>query len=220
MDQNAVCVATCLAAAFGTAVMGLYANYPIALAPGMGLNAYFAFVVVGGLGFPWEIALGAVFCSGVAMLVLSVLPVREWLINSIPYSQKMAIAAGIGLLLSLIAMESAGIVVAYPQTLVTAGDLTRPTVLLAASGFLAMAVLDYRKVTGAILIGILTVTVIGWVAGLSPAPSGIVDTPPDLSPTALHLDVAGAFPTKRFTMPCNALIPVRPPSRPNCVCAS
>lgn len=193
MDQQAVFVATCLAAAFGTAVMGLYANYPIALAPGMGLNAYFAFVVVGGLGFPWEVALGAVFCSGVAMLVLSVLPVREWLINSIPRSQKMAIAAGIGLLLALIAMENAGIVVAHPQTLVTAGDLTRPTVLLAAIGFLAMVVLDYRQVTGAILIGILTVTVIGWVAGLSPAPPGIVDAPPDLSPTALHLDVAGAI---------------------------
>lgn len=193
MDQQAVFVATCLAAAFGTAVMGLYANYPIALAPGMGLNAYFAFVVVGGLGFPWEVALGAVFCSGVAMLILSVLPVREWLINSIPHSQKMAIASGIGLLLALIAMENAGIVVAHPQTLVTAGDLTRPTVLLAAIGFMAMAVLDYRKVTGAILIGILTVTVIGWVAGLSPAPPGIVDAPPDLSPTALHLDVAGAI---------------------------
>ena len=193
MDQQAVFVATCLAAAFGTAVMGLYANYPIALAPGMGLNAYFAFVVVGGLGFPWEVALGAVFCSGVAMLILSVLPVREWLINSIPHSQKMAIASGIGLLLALIAMENAGIVVAHPQTLVTAGDLTRPTVLLAAIGFLAMAVLDYRKVTGAILIGILAVTVIGWVAGLSPAPPGIVDAPPDLSPTALHLDVAGAI---------------------------
>ena len=193
MDQQAVFVATCLAAAFGTAVMGLYANYPIALAPGMGLNAYFAFVVVGGLGFPWEVALGAVFCSGVAMLVLSVLPVREWLINSIPHSQKMAIASGIGLLLALIAMENAGIVVAHPQTLVTAGDLTRPTVLLAAIGFMAMAVLDYRKVAGAILIGILTVTVIGWVAGLSPAPPGIVDAPPDLSPTALHLDVAGAI---------------------------
>ena len=193
MDQQAVFVATCLAAAFGTAVMGLYANYPIALAPGMGLNAYFAFVVVGGLGFPWEVALGAVFCSGVAMLILSVLPVREWLINSIPHSQKMAIASGIGLLLALIAMENAGIVVAHPQTLVTAGDLTRPTVLLAAIGFMAMAVLDYRRVTGAILIGILTVTVIGWVAGLSPAPPGIVDAPPDLSPTALHLDVAGAI---------------------------
>ena len=193
MDQKAVFVATCLAAAFGTAVMGLYGNYPIALAPGMGLNAYFAFVVVGGLGFPWEVALGAVFCSGVAMLVLSVLPVREWLINSIPHSQKMAIASGIGLLLAFIAMENAGIVVAHPQTLVTAGDLTRPTVVLAAIGFLAMAVLDYRKVTGAILIGILTVTVIGWVAGLSPAPTGIVDAPPDLSPTVLHLDIAGAM---------------------------
>ena len=115
MDRSAVFVATCLAAAIGSLVMGLYANYPIAVAPGMGLNAYFAFTVVGTLGYSWQEALGAVFISGILFLVISVLPIREWIVNSIPRSQKLAISAGIGFLLGVVALQSSGIVVAHPD---------------------------------------------------------------------------------------------------------
>ena len=135
MDAGAVLVATCLAAAVGTAIMGLYANYPFALAPGMGLNAYFTFGVVQGMGHSWQVALGAVFISGIIFVIISVTPIREWVINAIPKSLKMAISAGIGLFLGIIAMESAGLTVDHPATLVTLGDLTSPTVLLAIAGF-------------------------------------------------------------------------------------
>ena len=193
MDKNAVFVATCLAAAIGTAIMGLYANYPIALAPGMGLNAYFAFTIVLGLGYSWQVALGAVFCSGVLFFILSVLPVREWIINSIPRSQKMAIAAGIGLFLGIIALNNAGIVVAHPVTLVTVGDLTQWTVILAVLGFFVMIALDYHKIPGAIIIGIIAVTVVGWLAGFSPAPPAVITAPPSLAPTFFQLDIVGAI---------------------------
>ena len=129
MDKNAVFVATCLAAAFGSLVMGFYANLPIALAPGMGLNAFFTFGVVKGMGVSWEIALAAVLISGVLFLILSVLPVREWIVNSIPRSQKLAIAAGIGLFLGFIGLKSAGLVVDHPATLVTVGNLVSLHVL-------------------------------------------------------------------------------------------
>ncbi|MFN0041686.1 MAG: NCS2 family permease [Alphaproteobacteria bacterium] len=193
MDKGAVFVATCLAAASASLVMGLYANYPIALAPGMGLNAYFSFVVVKTLGYPWEVALGAVFLSGVICIVLSALPVRRWIIDSIPRSQKMAISAGIGFFLGLIALKSAGIVVAHPATLVTSGDLSAWPSLLAAAGFLLMIALDYRKIPGAIIIGILAVAAAGMALGLSPPPSGIVDAPPSLEPTFFQLDLSKAF---------------------------
>ena len=193
LNKEAVFVATCLAAAFGSLVMGLYANYPIALAPGMGLNAFFAFSVVQGMGIAWEIALAAVFVSGVLFVILSVLPVREWIINSIPRSQKLAIASGIGFFLGLIALKNAGIVVASPATLVTVGDLTAWPVILAVSGFFLMVALDYRKVPGAIIIGILVVTVAGMGLGLSPPPKGIIDAPPSLAPTFFALDLSGLF---------------------------
>ena len=193
MDTGAVLVATCLAAAFGSAVMGLYANYPIALAPGMGLNAYFAAVAVGTLGLPWQTALGAVFCSGVLMLVLSVLPVREWVVNSIPRSQKLAIAAGIGFFLVIIGLRNAGIVVGSEATLVTLGDLVQWTVVLAALGFIGIVALEHRKVPGAVLICIVVVAVAGWIGGLSPAPTAVVAAPPSLAPTAFQLDIAAAF---------------------------
>ena len=138
MDAGAVLVATCIAAAFGSAVMGLYANYPIALAPGMGLNAYFAAVAVGTLGLSWQTALGAVFCSGLLILILSVLPVREWMVNAIPRSQKLAIAAGIGSLLVIIGLRNAGEAVGSEATLVTLGNLTQWTVVLAALGFVGI----------------------------------------------------------------------------------
>ncbi len=192
MDRDAVFVATCLAAAIGSAFMGLYANYPIALAPGMGLNAYFAFTVVATLGYSWQVALGAVFLSGALFLVISVLPIREWLINAIPRSQKLAIAAGIGLLLAIIALEGAGIVVAHPVTLVTVGDLTQPSVMLAALGFVVIVALDARGVPGAILIGILAITALAVALGLS-EPAEIYAPPPSLSPTLFQFDLVGAL---------------------------
>ncbi len=193
MDTGAVLVATCLAAAFGSAVMGLYANYPIALAPGMGLNAYFAAVAVGTLGLSWQAALGAVFCSGVLMLVLSVLPVREWVVNSIPRSQKMAIAAGIGFFLVIIGLRNAGVVVANEATLVGLGNLAQWTVALAALGFMGIVALEHRKIPGAVVICILTAAAAGWLGGLSPAPGSVAAAPPSLAPLALQLDIAGAL---------------------------
>jgi len=166
MPFEAVFVATCVAAAIGTLIMGLWANYPIALAPGMGLNAFFAFVVVGDMGLSWQAALAAVFISGVIFLILSILPVREWIINSIPKSQKMAIAAGIGLFLGFIALQGAGVVRDHPATFVTVGDLTLWSTVLALAGFFLMMLLDYRKVPGAIIIGILAITAIGIVFGV------------------------------------------------------
>ena len=193
MDPGAVLVATCLAGAFGSTVMGLYANYPIALAPGMGLNAYFVAVVVGTMGLPWQAALGAVFCSGVLMLVLSVLPVREWVVNAIPRSQKHAIAAGIGFFLVIIGLQSAGVVVRSEATLVTLGDLTEWTVVLAVLGFVAIVGMEHLGRPASVLLCILVVAAIGWVAGLSPAPGSLVAAPPSLAPTAFQLDVAATL---------------------------
>ncbi len=199
MDFGAVFMATCLAAAVGTLIMGLWANYPIALAPGMGLNAYFAFGVVLGLGIGWQTALGAVFISGVIFFLLSVFKLREWIINAIPQSLKLAISAGIGLFLGIIALKSAGIIADHPATLVTLGDVTQPTVLLAGLGFVAIAALHARKVPGSIVISILAVTVIGVLLGLSPF-QGVLSPPPSMAPTFLQMDLAGAFSTGLITI--------------------
>lgn len=199
MDAGAVLVATCLAAAIGTAIMGLYANYPFALAPGMGLNAYFTFGVVQGMGFTWQVALGAVFVSGVLFIIISVLPIREWIINAIPTSLKMAISAGIGLFLGIIALENAGIIVDHPATLVTLGDLTSTTVILAVVGFLAMVVLSALRVPGAMIIAILGVTLIGVLLGLT-EPKGLVSAPPSLAPTFMQMDIAGALSLSLITI--------------------
>ncbi|MEQ8816477.1 MAG: NCS2 family permease [Thalassobaculum sp.] len=192
MDQGAVFVATCLAAAIGTLIMGLYANYPIALAPGMGLNAYFTYGVVLGMNYSWQVALGAVFLSGVLFVILSLLPVREWVVNSIPRSLKIAISAGIGLFLAIIGMKNAGLVVDHPATLVGLGDITSAAVLLASAGFMAMVVLDHLKIPGAIILSILGVTLVGVVLGVSP-PGGIMSMPPSLAPTLMQLDIVGAL---------------------------
>lgn len=192
MDRGAVFVATCLAAAIGTAVMGLYANYPVALAPGMGLNAYFTYGVVLGMGYTWQVALGAVFISGVIFIALSVLPVREWIVNAIPRSLKIAISAGIGMFLAIIALKNAGIVVDHPATLVTLGDLKKPEPLLAAFGFVAIAILTARRIPGAIIIAILGVTLISVASGLTSG-SGVFSMPPSLAPTFLQMDVMGAL---------------------------
>ena len=192
MDFNAVFVATCLAAAVGTLIMGLYANYPIALAPGMGLNAFFTYGVVLGMGHAWQTALGAVFLSGVIFVILSVLPIREWLINAIPRTLKMAISAGIGLFLGIIALKNAGIVVDHPATLVTLGDMTAWPAILAILGFVVIVALSRRGVIGAVIIGILLVTALGVALGISEW-KGLVSPPPDPSPTFFALDIGGAL---------------------------
>lgn len=192
MDFGAVFVATCVAAAIGTLIMGLYANYPIALAPGMGLNAYFTYGVVLGMGYAWQVALGAVFLSGVLFLILSLLPVREWIINAIPRSLKMAISAGIGLFLAIIAMQNAGIVVANEATLISLGDLTAWPAILALFGFFVMVALDVHRIPGSVIIGILLVTAIGVGLGISEF-EGFLDLPPNPAPTFMQLDIAGAL---------------------------
>jgi AGZA family xanthine/uracil permease-like MFS transporter len=197
MDQNAVFVATCLAAALGSAIMGLYANWPIAMAPGMGLNAFFAFTVVGALGYTWQQALGAVFISGCIFLILTVTGVRRWLIEGIPHSMRSAVAAGIGMFLGLIALKNAGIVVTSEATSVGLGQLMAPAPLLALLGFFVIAALDVMKVKGAILIGILAVTVISILFGVSQF-GGIMSAPPSIAPTFLQLDLFGALGTGIF----------------------
>ncbi|MGX9963939.1 NCS2 family permease [Roseomonas sp. F4] len=192
IDHGAAFVATCLAAAIGSLLMGLLANFPIALAPGMGLNAYFAFVVVGAMGIPWQVALGAVFVSGFLFFLVSVLRIREWLINGIPMSLKLGIAAGIGFLLALIGLQGMGIVVASPATMVGLGRLTAPGTLLACAGFLLIAGLAARAVPGAIVLGILATAAIGLPFGLTEF-KGVVALPPSLAPTFLQMDIPGAL---------------------------
>jgi AGZA family xanthine/uracil permease-like MFS transporter len=192
IDHGAAFVATCLAAAIGSLLMGLLANFPIALAPGMGLNAYFAFVVVGAMGIPWQVALGAVFVSGLLFFLVSVLRIREWLINGIPMSLKLGIAAGIGFLLALIGLQGMGIVVASPATMVGLGRLTAPGTLIACAGFLLIAGLAARAVPGAIVLGILATAAIGLPFGLTEF-KGVVALPPSLAPTFLQMDIAGAL---------------------------
>ena len=192
MDRGAVFVATCIGTAIGTLIMGLYANYPLALAPGMGLNAYFTYGVVKGMHYSWEIALGAVLISGILFLILSLIRLREWIVDAIPSSLKMAISAGIGLFLGIIALHNAGIVTASPDTLVTLGDVKAPSVILAVCGFLAIVALDAKRIPGAIIISVLGVTIVGIAIGLSPF-GGIASTPPSLAPTFLKLDLKGAL---------------------------
>lgn len=192
MDFGAVFVATCLAAAAGSLIMGLYANYPVALAPGMGLNAYFAYTVVPQFGGDWRLALGCVFASGVLFLALSLSPLREWIVNAIPRSLKYGIGAGIGFFLAMIGLQNAGVVADHPVTLVTLGDLAAPGALLAMAGFLALVALHYRRVPGAIMLAILGVTLAAVLLGLQPL-KGVADMPPSLAPTFLAMNIRGAF---------------------------
>src|SRR5215212_10970082 len=187
MDKGAVFVATCIAAAVSTIVMALYANYPIALAPAMGLNAFFAFTIVLAHKYTWQQALAAVFCSGVLFFLISIFRIREYVINAIPKNLKFAISAGVGLFLLIIALEEAKIVVAHPATLVTLGDLKQWPSILCLLGFVLIVALNYRKVVGGTVIGILLVSVIGIPLGLAQY-GGIVSTPPSLAPTLFQLD--------------------------------
>lgn len=192
MDKGAVFVATCLASAFGCIMMGVLARLPVALAPGMGLNAFFTFTVVMGMGKSWEVALGAVFVSGVIFVLISLFKIREWLINAIPYTLKQGIVAGIGAFLAFIALKSAGIIVAHPATFVTLGDLTKFEPAMAILGFFLIVVFVQRKVPAAVMLAILIVTVISLLAGHTEY-HGIMSMPPSITPTLLKLDIAGAL---------------------------
>ena len=187
MDQGAVFVATCVAAAVSTLVMALYANYPIALAPGMGINAFFAFTVVLTYKYTWQQALAAVFCSGVLFFLISVFRIRQYVIDAIPQNLKLAVSAGVGLFLGIIALEEAKVVVDHPATLVTLGDLTNPQPVLMLLGFVLIAGLNHRRILGGTLIGILVVTAIGLPFGLAKF-TGVISMPPSIAPTFLQLD--------------------------------
>ncbi len=205
MDFGAVFVATCIAAAFGTIVMGLYANYPIAQAPGMAQNAFFTFGVVLGMGHHWQTALGAVFISGVIFVALSVSPVREWLINAIPRNLKLGMAAGIGLFLGFIALKNAGIVVDHPATLVGLGELVRFEPMVCIAAFVVIAALSARKVRGAVIIGILGAALVGWISG-NVEFNGFVAMPPSPAPVFMQLDIAAAMQWSMVTVILSMLI--------------
>ena len=192
MDFGAVFVATCIAAAVGSLVMGLLANYPIGLAPGMGQNAFFTYAVVLGSGHTWQAALGAVFLSGILFIIISALPIRAWLINSIPRNLKLGMAAGIGLFLAFIALKNAGIVVQNPATLVGLGSLIGFAPLMALAGFFAITAMSARGNRSAVIIGMLLVSLVGWLSGEADF-VGIVSAPPSVTPVFLQLDIAGAL---------------------------
>ncbi len=198
MDHGAVLVATCLASAFATFLMGALANYPIALAPAMGHNAFFVFYVCGVMGYSWQMALGANFVSGALFLLLSLFSFRARLVDAIPRSIKSAIAVGIGLLIALVGLQWAGVVVDHPATLVKLGDLRSPPVVLSLFGILLISALFALRFKGAILVGMLVTAFGGWLFGLVGF-EGIVARPPSIAPTFLKLDIFGAFGSGRAT---------------------
>src|SRR5271156_2843526 len=167
MPVAAVAAATCLAAGFGCILMGFVSNYPLALAPGMGLNAYFTYTVVKGMGLPWQTALGCVFLSGVAFLLLTVAGVRQLIVNAVPRSLFAAVAGGVGLFIAFIGLRDAGIIVAKPGTMVGLGNLTDPTAALSMLGLLVIAALQMRGVKGAMLLGMLLTAAVAWIFGLA-----------------------------------------------------
>ena len=205
MDFGAVFVATCIAAAVGSLVMGIWANYPIAQAPGMGQNAFFTYGVVLGLGHTWEAALGAVFVSGIIFIILSVLPVREWLINAIPKNLKLGISAGIGLFLGFIALKNAGVVVANPATLVSFGDMAAPGAIICLGGFALIAALTARGVTGAVIIGMLVATVLGLAVGAAEY-QGVISAPPSLAPVLFKFDLMAVLDVSMVTVVLTMLL--------------
>ncbi|MGP9543748.1 NCS2 family permease [Psychrobacter sp. AOP7-B1-25] len=192
MDKGAVFVATCLAAAIGCFIMGLYARLPVAQAPGMGLNAFFTYGVVLGMGYTWQVALGAVFLSGCIFVLLSLFKIRELIINSIPVSLKQGVIAGIGAFLAFIALQSSGVIVNNDATLVGLGDMTTFSPAMAAVGFIVIMALSYKKIPGAVTIGILFVALVSLLTGNTQF-TGIISAPPSIAPTLMQLDIAGAF---------------------------
>jgi AGZA family xanthine/uracil permease-like MFS transporter len=199
MDFGAVFVATCIAAAFGSIAMGVLGNYPIAQAPGMGQNAFFTYGIVLGMGHAWETALGAVFISGIIFIILSILPIREWLINAIPRNLKLGISAGIGLFLGMIALKNAGIIVDNPATLVSLGTLTQAGPMICLAGFMVIVALTSRQIMGAVIIGMLLATAVGWLTG-SAEFVGIVSMPPSPAPVFLKLDIMSALEISMLTV--------------------
>ncbi|WP_457857038.1 NCS2 family permease [Psychrobacter pulmonis] len=192
MDKGAVFVATCLAAAVGCFIMGIYARLPVALAPGMGLNAFFTYGVVLGMGYSWQTALGAVFLSGCIFILLSLFKIRELIINSIPNSIKQGVVAGIGAFLAFISLQTAGVIVNNDATLVGLGDMTAFSPAMAALGFIVIVGLSHKKIPGAVTIGILLVALISLITGNTQF-TGIISAPPPIAPTLMQLDIAGAF---------------------------
>ena len=199
MDQGAVFVGTCIAAALACLLMGLFANWPVGLAPGMGLNAFFTFTVVGELGYSWEIALGSVFLAGILFFLMSVTRLRGWMIDSIPLNLRIAMGAGVGLFIGFIGLKSGGIIVNSDATFLKLGDLSNQETLLAALGFLLISVLAIRKVPGAILIGVLSTTVVALAFGMIQY-NGLVSMPPSLEPVFLKLDILGALNISMITI--------------------
>ena len=192
MDQGASFVATCLAAALACFLMGLYANWPVGLAPGMGLNAFFTYTIVGEMGYPWQTALGAVFIAGILFVVLTVTRLREWMLVSIPWNLRIAMGAGIGLFVGMIGLKNGGIIVDHPATLLSLGNFQVTETLLAGLGFLVITGLATRQFPGAILAGILIVTVVGLAVGAVEY-NGIVSAPPSIAPVLGQLDIAAAL---------------------------
>ena len=192
MDQGASFVATCLAAGLACFLMGLYANWPVGLAPGMGLNAFFTYTIVGDMGYPWQTALGAVFIAGILFVVLTVTRLREWMLVSIPWNLRIAMGAGIGLFVGMIGLKNGGIIVDHPATLLSLGNFQVTETLLAGLGFLVITGLATRQFPGAILAGILIVTVVGLAVGAVEY-NGIVSAPPSIAPVLGQLDIAAAL---------------------------
>ncbi len=192
MDAGASFVATCLASMLACYLMGLYANWPVGLAPGMGLNAFFTFTVVADMGYSWQVALGAVFIAGVLFVVMSVTRLRRWMLDSIPIDMRIAMGAGVGLFIGFIGLKSGGIIAASDATFLTMGDLTQTGPLLAALSFILIAILSIRRVPGAIIIGIMVITLTALALG-EVQYVGLVSAPPSLAPTFLQLDIVGAL---------------------------
>jgi len=192
MDHGAIFVGTCLAAAFACLFMGLYANWPVGLAPGMGLNAFFTYTVVGEMGYSWEVALGAVFIAGILFFIMSITPLRRWMLDSIPLNLRIAMGAGVGLFIGFIGLKNGGIIVANGATFLSLGDFTNPGTLLAGLSFLLISILSIRKIPGAIIIGILTVTLISIFLNLVEF-EGVFALPPDVTPVFMELDIIGAL---------------------------
>ncbi|EEC0181190.1 NCS2 family permease [Salmonella enterica subsp. enterica] len=192
MDTSAVFVTTCLIAAFGSILMGLFANLPVALAPAMGLNAFFAFVVVQAMGLPWQVGMGAIFWGAVGLLLLTIFRVRYWMIANIPVSLRVGITSGIGLFIGMMGLKNAGVIVANPETLVSIGNLTSHSVLLGVLGFFIIAILASRNIHAAVLVSIIVTTLLGWIMG-DVHYNGIVSAPPSVTSVVGHVDLAGSF---------------------------
>lgn len=183
---------TCLIAAFGSILMGLFANLPVALAPAMGLNAFFAFVVVQAMGLPWQVGMGAIFWGAVGLLLLTIFRVRYWMIANIPVSLRVGITSGIGLFIGMMGLKNAGVIVANPETLVSIGNLTSHSVLLGVLGFFIIAILASRNIHAAVLVSIIVTTLLGWMMG-DVHYNGIVSAPPSVTSVVGHVDLAGSF---------------------------